>query len=128
MGLQEFVKKLRAKTEEDDGCLVVLKEALGGEFYGDYFYCWEYSVEAVVMIIDDVHILAYRNFVPLWRYTDILDCLAENWRDLYPTQEFFLIAYDDFSVDELEDIRDYIYTVDPKFRELVAVELTSEGF
>lgn len=128
MTLDELLKKLDCIIVEDDGTIEYMYSELGGKYDGKRYYNEKYDIEAATISIDKVELLVYRNYVPLWRQTDIYDCFTSNWFDLFPTQEFFILPARDVSEEKLSDIYHYIKVSIPNSDRLIAFEYTSEGF
>lgn len=128
MTLDELLKKLDCIIVEDDGTIEYMYSELGGKYDGKRYYNEKYDIEAATISIDKVELLVYRNYIPLWRRTDIYDCFTSNWFDLFPTQEFFILPARDVSEEKLSDIYHYIKVSIPNSDRLIAFEYTSEGF
>jgi len=52
----------------------------------------------------------------------------DNWRDMFPTQQFFLIPADDINPDTIEKIYSQIFENQPELKTILAVETSFEGF
>ena len=131
MEFLELVHLLNAKivdSSEFIDCYSYTKEGLGTPKVRDKIFFFPNDIAMVCIQIANEYFLLYKNFIPLWRYHTIDDCNVNNWRDLFPTQQFFMIPATDIELDQVNKVKSQIFEAHPELITVLAVETTSEGF
>jgi len=127
----ELLQILNAKVVDSSDFVdfyTYVEDGLGvPEVKDNIFYFPSDIVMACIQIGEECFLL-YKNFIPLWRYITINDCNPDNWRDMFPTQQFFLIPADDINPDTIEKIYSQIFENQPELKTILAVETSFEGF
>lgn len=104
------------------------KDGLGTPKVRDKIFFFPNEIVMACVQIANEYFLLYKNFVPLWRYVTINDCDPDNWRDMFPTQQFFLTPTEDIDLDLIEKIYSQIFETHQELVAVLAVETSPEGF
>ena len=127
----ELLQILNAKVIDSNEFVdfyTYVEDGLGVPKVKDNIFYFPSDIVMVCIQIGEEYFLLYKNFIPLWRYNTINDCDPDNWRDMFPTQHFFLIPANDISLDKCEKIYRQIFRDHPELKVILAVETSFEGF
>jgi len=127
----ELVQILNGKTV--DGSRFIdfhsyVEDGLGMPEVKDNVFYFPGDITMACIQIAGEYFLLYKNFIPLWRFNTIEDCDPDNWKDLFPTQHFFLIPATDINPDNIEKVYSQIFANNPELTTVLAVERSYEGF
>jgi len=127
----ELVQILDGKIVDGSGFIdfySYTEDGLGVPEVKDNVFYFPNDITMACIQIGEEHFLLYKNFIPLWRFNTIEDCDPDNWRDMFPTQHFFLIPATDIDPDNIEKVYSQIFGNHPELVTVLAVETSYEGF